>query len=256
MTELSIIIPLGKHEQAWQTLLAGLTQLPDNLDIEIILAATDEILGNDKTHEQSVADTLAALGKKPDCPIRICSAVTGRARQLNRAADIASKTWLWFLHADSEGAATCLNALAAEIEEATDTANSLFYFRLGFYNNHSSLVRLNAIAANLRSRLCKTPFGDQGFCIHANTFRKLGGYNEQCRYGEDHLLVWQAHFQQVRLVEMPQTLRTSARKYNDNGWFQQSLVHTCLWLAQAAPQCLKWIRLQVQQRCRTASNPP
>lgn len=56
-------------------------------------------------------------------------------------------------------------------------------------NDGPLLSGLNAIGANVRSKVFGLPFGDQGFLIRKEVFTNLGGYPVDCYYGEDHLFV-------------------------------------------------------------------
>jgi GT2 family glycosyltransferase len=68
------------------------------------------------------------------------------------------------------------------------------------------------------------PFGDQGFCISKTLFHEIGGYPEKAPYGEDLLFVWKAKETGVKLHHVPSKLITSARHYQETGWFKLTLL--------------------------------
>jgi len=112
---------------------------------------------------------------------------------------------------------------AARFVERGESA--LAYFDLRFLADGPRLMVVNAVAANLRSRWLKLPFGDQGLMIHRDDFRRLGGFDAQLRAGEDHALVWRARHQGLPLRRLAAPLYTSARKYAEHGWFRTTVWH-------------------------------
>jgi GT2 family glycosyltransferase len=95
---------------------------------------------------------------------------------------------------------------------------------------------INRWGVHFRSRILKVPFGDQGFCIRKDMFQILGGFPDNVPYGEDHIFVWKARQQGVKLQPVCSTLYTSARKYKKHGWLKTTLLHQYLWVKQAWPQ--------------------
>ena len=158
---------------------------------------------------------------------------------MNRAAQEAHGKYLWFLHADSRFEQDAIDVLVARLSAHPE---AFFYFKLKFSESQNPVVALNAHGANLRSKFLKMPFGDQGFCFSHELFLRLGGYDENAPYGEDHLLVWAARHAKVPIVELPAWIATSARKYEVNGWTRTTLKHVWLTTKQATPQFLQLFR--------------
>lgn len=148
--------------------------------------------------------------------------MAGRGRQLNRGAETASGHWLWFVHADSEPAAGALSAVERFIEHHR---SAIGYCRLAFLDDGPSSMALNAAGANLRSRLLGLPYGDQGLCLPAAWFRRLGGFREDMDRGEDLDLVVRARLAGLRTLPIATTIRTSARRYRDRGWLATTWNH-------------------------------
>lgn len=210
---LSVIIPLAPGETAWRRLLPQLEALP--VDAEILLV-----------HPAPLPPS--PLPRRP--ALRCVTSAVGRARQLNAGARAASGDWLWCLHADSRLTDGVLPVLAAFLQRGDD---ALGYFDLRFDADGPPLTRLNALGANLRSRLLRLPFGDQGFVLRRTTLQRLGGFDEAAAYGEDHLLVWRARRAGLPLQRLPAALITSARKYRERGWLPTTLRHLRLTVRQA-----------------------
>ena len=156
-----------------------------------------------------------------------------RARSLNAGAARARGELLWFLHADSRLAADTVARLHMA---ATRHANALLFFDLAFLDDASPLMRLNQWGGNLRARVLRLPFGDQGLACRREVFERIGPYPEDATYGEDHLFVWQAHRAGVPLCAVGVPLATSARTYAREGWLRLTLRYQYLWLRQAVPE--------------------
>ncbi|MCC6597787.1 MAG: hypothetical protein IT559_03255 [Alphaproteobacteria bacterium] len=149
----------------------------------------------------------------------IISSESSRAKSLNAGAAKARNPFLWFLHADSRVSAENISRLEQEL---TRRSNVLHYFDLAY--EEGGLATLNAWGANIRSRLCGLPYGDQGFCISKTLFEKIGGYPEKVSYGEDLLFIRCAKRAGIRLNRIPSKLKTSARKYHQHGWLRLTVL--------------------------------
>jgi rSAM/selenodomain-associated transferase 1 len=158
---------------------------------------------------------------------------------MNLGAMAACRRFLWFLHADSRLAT---NATASLDLALGINPEAIHYFDLTFHDDGPALARLNAWGANLRSRFLGLPFGDQGFCLSKEQFRRLGGFDETVRFGEDHLFIWRAHQNQVVVRPVGATVATSARKYARGGWLPTTLCHLWRTAAQALPQFARLLR--------------
>ena len=225
---LSVIVPLAPGETEWQGLLQQLTSLPAGSEV-IVVRADDE-----------------SWPAPASWPMRLryreCHCKPGRARQLNLGARLATGHWLWFLHADSRLRSDSLRELRRFLAEGID---ALGWFQLAFRKDGPRWTILNAAGANLRSRWLGLPFGDQGLVLPRHCFEALHGFDEEARYGEDHLLVWAAHHAALPLRRIPALLETSARKYAQQGWLTTTLRHWRRTTAQA------WPAWRARRRART-----
>ena len=222
---LSVIVPVGPGDAAWRNLLPALLSE---------LAGRGEVILSGTT---PAPDDLGALAGAGD--VRWCAGPAGRAAQQNRAAALARGTFLWFLHADSRPVPGTVPILLGALAREPAT---LWYFDLRFADDGPPAVLLNEAGAWFRSRALGLPFGDQGLALARTRFEALGGFREDVRYGEDHLLVWAARQAggAVRPVGLP--LGTSARRYRDEGWLRTTARFAARTWAQALPEAWRWLR--------------
>ncbi len=141
-----------------------------------------------------------------------------RGGQLKRGCDAARGEWLLILHAD-----TCLSPGWSEVVEAHfDTGQGRpAYFHLAFRAAGTGAA-LVAGWANLRSRLFGLPYGDQGLLIRRSDYKAAGGYPDQPLM-EDVALVRRLK----GLVALPAMARTSAERYQRQGWLRRGAAN--LW---------------------------
>ncbi|RCS30668.1 glycosyltransferase [Rhodanobacter denitrificans] len=217
-SSLSVIVPLAPGETEWPELLRQLSALPDGSEV-IMACADDEPRPSPATWPTYLR-------------YRQCRSEAGRACQQNLGAGLATGEWLWFLHADSRLRPGTLQELQRFIGQGGE---ALGWFTLAFRGDGPRWTALNAAGANWRARWLGLPFGDQGLLLPRHCFEALHGFDEQARYGEDHLLVWAARQAGLPLRRIPAVLETSARKYARHGWLSTTLRHWRLTAAQAWP---------------------
>jgi rSAM/selenodomain-associated transferase 2 len=106
---------------------------------------------------------------------RVITGERGRALQMNRGAQAASGSILWFLHADTR----VPEQAEEEISGALGATGS---FQWGRFDVRLSgdhwLLRLTGRLMNLRSRLTGIATGDQGIFLRRELFESIGGYSE------------------------------------------------------------------------------
>jgi glycosyltransferase involved in cell wall biosynthesis len=232
MTMISVIIPLGPNEMAWQQLLPQLVQIANNSDSEILLLVTSE-------KERVMVQENIRQAQYRQHTIKVLSGKSGRAALLNLGVQHSVGKYLWFLHADSVLPADCYATLLASIRH---DRGGMYYFDLAFLPDGPCLMPVNSLGVYFRSHFLKLPFGDQGFFMARAVFDRIGPYNEAAEYGEDHLLVWQAHQQGIPVLPMGKTLKTSARKYKNSHWAKTTLRHLFLTAQQAVPPAISLLK--------------
>lgn len=199
---LSIIIPVGPGEDTWPELI---DQLPlGRSSIEVIVSAS----------QPRPAGT--------DTNLVWLSGEAGRGRQLNRAAEQARGRWLWFVHTDCR---LSDNALPSALAFVRHDESALGYCKLRYLQDGPWLVHLNAIGANIRSRMLHLPYGDQALCLPARWFDRLGGFREDLERGEDLDLVVRARQAGLPIRPIHATVCTSARRYRQYGWLRTTWSH-------------------------------
>ncbi len=207
---LSVVIPVGPNDHSWRQLVNDLSVFGKELDI--ILAACQI-----QPDDMQLAENVIWI-----------QSTQGRAQQLNLGARHAANGYIWFLHADTR----LTTAVFPVVQHYLETAdNHLAYFRLKFASDGPKQTRLNAWAANIRSRFFGLPFGDQGFILNKSLFDCIKGFDETVMLGEDLDFVIRLQAAKIPLQELPAELITSARRYQKQGWLITTIRHVWLtWL--------------------------
>jgi rSAM/selenodomain-associated transferase 2 len=193
---LSVIIPTIKPLALIQPMVAA---LEDHLrhDDEIIVAQAEGT-------EREIPETLAPR-------TRLIGSPRGRGFQLHLGALEAKGDVFLFLHDDSilpAGFDRCVRAISTAPEI------SLGCFELSF---HPSSRSLDLIAgwANLRTRIFRLPYGDQGLFCRREIFRKVGGFKKKFLM-EDVDFVRSCR-QWGRLMIVREKIRSSPSRYMRRG---------------------------------------
>lgn len=127
-----------------------------------------------------VDEIIVADGGSSDDPRRIAGkwgatlvvSERGRGVQLNRGAAASKGEILWFLHADI-GPPNDADVCILEAIDDPRVIGGAFRFRLMETRWYGGPL---AFSINLRSRLLRLPFGDQGYFIRRSVFEKVGGF--------------------------------------------------------------------------------
>ena len=154
--KISIIIPVLNEEEALGHTLKFLSGSAH----EIIVVDGGS---TDRSKEVAQRYTSHILGSPP-----------GRGRQQNKGAQHAHGDVFLFLHAD-----TLLPRGFEEMMRKTFSNPMILFgaFRLSIYPA-SPMLNLIALIANLRSRLLKIPYGDQGLFIRRADYFRVGGFKD------------------------------------------------------------------------------
>ena len=225
--KLSIITSLAPNEILAKGLLESLVDFGQKTEkyyqLEWLLAS-----GDLNTLEKVLSeDEIKAL------PMTVKKILSGnsRAKCMNQAVKESSGEILWFLHGDSY----FKSEVSQTFLRKSNFDKKIYYFRLGFTQGPKAM-KINEWGVRFRCRFLKTPFGDQGLILLKQTFLDLGTYDEGAPYGEDHLLVRKARKSGVDILPMGGTLYTSARKYENKGWFKTTAKHQYMWYKQIIQQ--------------------
>jgi rSAM/selenodomain-associated transferase 2 len=164
---------------------------------------------------------------------RVIDAPRGRGRQLDSGAEAASGDWLLFVHADTVLAPGWHTRVRDFIADPAN-AGRAGYFRLAFDSADPRATRV-ALLANWRARNLGLPYGDQGVLIARPTYEALGGYRP-LPLMED--VDFARRIGRANLRELGGTARTSAARYERDGWIWRplrNLLCLALWFAGVSP---------------------
>lgn len=229
---ISVIVPIGENDESWKDLVHDLKILDSNDEVIFVFCMKENLL----------KATQPPKSYHLKCKIRWLQSQKGRAKQMNLGAQKAKNKFLWFLHCDSRVNKLAISRLKSQLLK---DVKQIYFFRLAFLRDGPRFMRINDFGVWIRSEILGLPFGDQGFCMHRDTFKYLGGFCESARYGEDHLLIWKAHQRRIKISCIKIPLHTSSRRYKSNGWLNTTLNHVYLTYKQAAPEFFKLIQSRV-----------
>lgn len=153
----------------------------------------------------------------------------GRAAFLNAGAQAAKGKYYWFVHADSKLSKEAFQLLCSSLRRSP---RALHYFQLSFYDG-GDLMRINEIGVKLRCWLFRAPFGDQAICLAADLHDQIGGFSTEAAFGEDHLYVRTAIRNGIQLNQVEGEVATSARRYQQQGWWNVVIDFQKKWIGQA-----------------------
>lgn len=197
---LSIIIPTLNAEKPLLRLLPQLYGgLTEGLIAELIFAD-----GGSTDQTMAIAE---------DAGAQFIKTPQGRGTQLRDGCAAAKGRWLLILHADSRLPQGWEEIIA---DHMANHPKEAAVFRLKF-DDSSIMAKVTARWANLRSRLFKLPYGDQGLLIPSALYHKRGGY-DAIPLMEDVAMAKKLRGH-VRLLDDPIT--TSAAKYRSQGWLRR-----------------------------------
>ena len=199
---LSIIVPVSKDDQEWIKLNQELSLI--NIPYECLFVSTKK-------------NELINVHAK-----WLVSDIEKRAYQMNFGAREAKYEIIWFLHADS-----IISEIIPHLQSLLKTINndSIYYFDLRFSDSRSFLTKLNEFGVFVRCKIFNLPFGDQGLLMTKKVFQSLGHYDEEKTMAEDFYFVNLAKKNKIKIRSLDNLIFTSARKYNNNGWFKTTYSH-------------------------------
>ncbi len=198
-TVVTVVVPLLDE---WSALAARLEEIaPDGRVVEVCAAAA----------------TPAPAGWSAARPgVEIRRAGPGRGVQLNAGAAGARGRWLLFLHVDTRLPDGWLEEVARADRLASCVGGS---FRFGL-DSRAWQARWLERAVALRVAILDLPYGDQALFARRDVFEALGGF-APVPLMEDVEFVRRLR-RAGRLYHSTRAVRTSARRWEREGWLRRS----------------------------------
>mgnify|MGYP001498619946 FL=1 len=206
MSTVSIIVPILNEANNLPHLFTHIAGLNPSLQ-QIILVDGGS---NDDSFEWA-QKFIADLNNSNQSAInwQVVKSQTGRARQMNKGASLATSDILLFLHADTE----LPTHAVADIQTAMQKSEwGRFNVKL---NSRQPMLWVVSHMINLRSRLTSIATGDQAIFITRKLFEQVGGYPQQALMEDVELC------KQLKAKSKPACLKTkvitSARRWEQHG---------------------------------------
>ncbi|MDR4504271.1 MAG: TIGR04283 family arsenosugar biosynthesis glycosyltransferase [Candidatus Scalindua sp.] len=198
---ISIIIPTFNEEENIKRCLGTLVNIPG---IEVIIVDGGS---TDSTVQ-------IARGYRD---VKVLSSVRARSVQMNLGASISHGRVLLFLHAD------CIlpGELALNISHVIENslvAGGAFKIKL---LSGSFIYRMIEVGINLRSRIFKLPYGDQGLFVKRSLFDKLGGFKKMTVCEDLDFVCRLRKYGKIMIVD--KEILASVRRWGNNGFLRTSL---------------------------------
>jgi len=150
--------------------------------------------------------------------LRVIASMRGRAAQMNSGAKAATGDVLLFLHADTFLPDGGLNRIQSAMEDSCLAGGR---FRASF---DDSALKFKILACYTRFSFFS--YGDQGFFVRKKVFDEMRGFDERTVFEDvDFFCRLKAR---GRVVILKQSVKTSARRFREVGFFKQKMINIFL----------------------------
>lgn len=159
-------------------------------------------------------------------PLAKCIVSTrGRGSQMNAGAKAADGDILWFIHADCMPHGQSIRALQDALADKSIVGGGFEYS----LDSPGFRFRLVERLSNGKNRLLKLLYGDMGIFVRRDVFERIGGFRD-IPLMED--MDFSRRLKKVGgIAILPFTMKTSARRWTEEGWAKNSVRS---WLLQSA----------------------
>ena len=200
---ISIIIPALNEASTIEQFLKSLRERADDVEIIVVDGGS-----SDGTFDLA----------RDHCDQCLPSA-RGRALQMNTGAAAASGDIFWFLHADTEVPADCVQKIC-DVFRDPEVVGGFFRIRIP---SRRLVYRLTDSLAHYAGLILQMRFGDHGFFCRRAVFREIGGFPELP-------LMEDAEFfhelrQRGRIAIISSRLISSPRRYEQIGPWSLTLTY-------------------------------
>jgi rSAM/selenodomain-associated transferase 2 len=198
--KISVIIPVLHEGERINEILDSLKASAAGVPYETIVIDGD-----------STGGTIAFIS---DNSVITLTAPRGRALQMNAGAHKACGDILLFLHADTILPPKAFPKIIAALSDGSFIGGA---FDLGIQNRRW-IFRAISLAASLKHRLTRVPYGDQAIFILRSYFENIGGY-ASIPLMEDVELMRRVKQRGGRIIILSDPVTTSSRKWEIDGIF-------------------------------------
>jgi rSAM/selenodomain-associated transferase 2 len=200
---MSIIVPALNEASAIQQFLESLRDRAGDAEIIVVDGGSSD-------------DTFELARDRCDQCLR---SPRGRARQMNSGAIAASGNIFWFLHADTEVPADCIQRIC-DVFRDPEVVGGFFRIRIP---SRRFVYRLTDSLAHYAGLILQMRFGDHGFFCRRAVFREIGGFPE-LPLMEDAEFFRQLR-QRGRIAIISSRLTSSARRYEQIGPWRLTITY-------------------------------
>lgn len=207
--DLSLIVLTSPGDTSWTRIISDFTLLSNSSEMILVGSKPQSDL------VESVAKKAGTLDRTfwlhvPD----------HRAKQLNQAIQKSRCRWIWILTPECRFSSRTLAALETAISQHP---SSVFFFERHWAESTERLATLNSLTSNLRAKLLKLPFMNQGICTTREIINLLGGFDENLTTQEDSQFIYQARLKGIDIRGISAPLWVSTKKYAREGWLSPTL---------------------------------
>ena len=205
------------------------------------LASLLPALAGDPTLEIIVVDGSGASDPALDVlrerhsAVRWMRSAPGRGAQMNYGARHARGRWLVFLHSDTRLGLSWIDVLH-RLDQQPQIVGGSFRFVL---DSPARWARWIEWGVRIRVRLFDLAYGDQALFVRRTIFEELQGYRELPLMEDVDFIRRLRRHGQLEHADVPAV--TSARRWEQDGWFRRSLYNAllvALFLAGYSPEHL------------------
>ncbi|TNF77648.1 MAG: glycosyltransferase [Acidobacteria bacterium] len=204
-TRVAIVVPTLDEEEALRRLLPQ------------ILGVADELVVSDGGSRDGTVEVARELG------VPVVSGSPGRGTQLNRGARETTAEALVFLHAD-----TLLPPGAIEaVRGAVDAGRVGGGFMVRF-DDPGPIYRFGTRMVALRTRLTRSPLGDQAQFVTRDVFEQLGGFHDWPILEDLDFIRRLKRLGELEII--PHQVVTSSRRYVEGGAVRTVILNWLIWV--------------------------
>lgn len=219
----SVVIPVLRDSIELSELLEALLVEEPDPELEVIVV-------NGDASDRSIDSVQARFPS-------VCwvTSLSGRGRQMNVGAGLASGRWLLFLHADTRPTSGWLDAIRS-IDMCNGTVGGVFRFVL---SSPHSIARMIERGVDWRVRNLHLPYGDQGIFVRRTVFACLGGFRVMPLLEDVDFIGRLRRKGSFICSRIPITV--SPRRWEQDGWVSRSALNIAIIILFSAGVSPLWL---------------